>query len=323
MTTLVTGAGGFLGGHVLALLSERGEPTRALDLTFPQPLPPGVEQVTGSILDKDLLGEAMQGTTHVIHAAAISGLWAPGRFDFDRVNGLGTCLVVAAARRAQAGMVHVSSFTTLIGRATPRDAVLDERAEITPSQQLGSYPRTKRQAELFCQTAVRTTGQRIVIVQPAAPVGPGDNRLTPPTRLLRDLAGGKVPALLESWMNLVDMRAVANACLTARHEGESGERYLLSGEDIRLSDLADRVAAITGTPPPKARVPGWVALAAARAEAMWARVSKRPPTAPLTGVRLALRPCRFDNAKARATLAFAPRSLEEVLPEALAALRQG
>jgi len=322
MVTLVTGAGGFLGGHLLAVLAARGEPARGLDLAYPAPVPDGVEALEGSILDADALARAMQGVTHVVHAAAISGLWAPGRFTYDRVNGLGTCLVLAAARRAGAGMVHVSSYTTLIGRATPPGVVLDERVEVTPSDLLGRYPRTKRQAELFCQSAVQAMGQRALIVQPAAPVGPGDLHLTPPTRLIADLAAGRVPALLECWMNLVDVRAVAEACLAARTRGVAGERYLLSGEDVRLTDLAAWIADLTGVPAPRRLVPGWLALGAARAEAFWSRLTGRAPTAPLTGVRLALHPCRFDNAKAREALGFAPRPLDETLPEALAWLRE-
>jgi dihydroflavonol-4-reductase len=321
LTTLVTGAGGFVGGRVVARLAAAGEPVRALDIawgsgacgTGPQA---GVERVTASILDPAALAEAMRGVRAVVHAAAIAQLWSPGRFDYDRVNGLGTARVLAAARRAGASVVHVSSYVTLIDRATPPGATLDETVEVPPSRLLGDYPRTKRQADLFALSAA-ATGQRVVIVMPSAPVGAGDANLTPPTRMLRDLATGRIPALLDCRLNLVDVEAVAAAIMAARDRGTSGARYLLTGEDLAMREIAEAVARATGRPAPRRTVPMGVALAAARAEAVLARMTGRPPTAPLTGVRLAARPCRFDSARARAALGFAPRPFADCLAEAL------
>ncbi len=316
MTTLVTGAGGFLGGRIVGLLAARDEPVRALDLTWPVPLPQGVEQVTGSILDVETLAQACAGAEYVINAAAIAHLWSPGIFDFDRVNVVGLCRVLAAARRAGSRVVHVSSYTTLLAHDTAPDTLLDGTAELVPNRLTGPYPRSKRQAELALTSAV-AAGQWATMVLPTAPIGAGDVRLTPPAAMLRDLATGALPALLDCRLNLVDAEAVADACLAARTEGVPGARYLLSGEDIEIGDLADLVAARTGIAAPRRRVPYWVAKSAARVEAIVARLTKRPPKAPLTGVRLArLRP-RFDASLARETLGFSPRPLEVSLDEAL------
>ena len=320
MTTLVTGAGGFLGGHVVRTLLEQGESVRALDLAYPAGFPEQVERIEGSILDPDTMARAVSGADHVIHAAAIAHLWAPGRFTYDRVNGLGTCRVLAAARRTGAKVVHVSSYTTLIARGTPAEALLDETVEIPPSQLLGAYPRTKRQAELFALSAV-ANGQPVTMVLPAAPIGAGDVNLTPPTAMIRDLAAGKTPALLDCLLNLVDARAVARAIVAARTQGENGQRYLLTGEHISLRHLAEKIAARTGVAAPRATVPLFVALAAARAEAVLSRMTGRAPKAPLTGVRLAAHPVRFDNARARRVLGFQPRPLDTCLDEALDWLR--
>jgi dihydroflavonol-4-reductase len=320
VTTLVTGAGGFIGGHVVRRLAAAGEPVRALDIAWGAPPQAQVERVTASILDPDALAAAMAGVRAVVHAAAIAQLWTRGRFDYDRVNGIGTARVLAAARRARATVVHVSSYVTLVGRDAAPGAMLDETVEVPPSRLLGDYPRTKRQAELFALSAA-AVGQRVVIVMPSAPVGQGDASLTPPTRMLRDLAAGRTPALLDCRLNLVDVGAVADAILAARDRGASGERYLLTGEDLTMREVAEAVARRTGRPAPRRTVPVRVALAAARAEAAWARLTGRPPTAPLTGVRLAGKSCRFDSAKARAALGFAPRPFETCLAEALAWLR--
>lgn len=272
--------------------------------------------MTASILDPDALSDACNGVDGVIHAAALAQLWAPGRFDYDRVNGIGTCRVLAAARRADVPLVMVSSYTTLIGQSAEDGAVLDETVEVVPNRLLGPYPASKRQAELFVQAAAGA-GQRACIVMPSAPVGPGDHNLTPPSVMIRDLALGRTPALLDCMLNLVDVVAVADATIAALERGEPGRRYLLSGDTVSLPDLAGRIAAISGRPAPKARVPVTVALAAARVEAMISRFTRKPPRAPLTGVRLAARKVDFNSGRARSELGFSPRPLEEVLPEAV------
>ncbi len=319
--TLVTGAGGFLGGHVVAALAARGESVRALDIAFPAVLPEGVERIDGSILDQAALAGAMAGAGAVIHCAAIADLWEPSRWAYDRVNMRGTCEVLIAARRAGARVVQVSSYVTLIGGPDKGEATLDETVELTPTDMLGPHPRSKREAELAALCAVRM-GQEVVIVQPSAPVGPGDHRLTPPSRMIRDLAAGKTAAVLDCLLNLVDVRALAEGVIAARDKGRSGERYLLTGEDLTMVELAAKVAALAGVAAPRFRVPHWLALAAARIEAGVSAVTRRPPTAPLTGVRLAGRRVRFDNAKAREELGFAPPPVDQALADAVAWMRE-
>ncbi len=319
--TLVTGAGGFLGGHVVAALAARGDAVRALDVAFPAALPDGVERIDGSILDPEALAGAMEGVGAVIHCAAIADLWTPNRWDYDRVNMRGTCEVLIAARKARARMVHVSSYVTLIGGPDKGEITLDEALELTPTDMLGSYPRSKREAELAALAAA-SMGQDVVIVQPSAPVGPGDHRLTPPSRMIRDLAAGKIPALLDCLLNLVDVAALADGIIAARDKGRSGERYLLTGEDLPMSELAKRISALTGVAAPRFRVPHWLALTVARIEARVSALTKRPPTAPLTGVRLAGRRVRFNAAKARGELGFAPPPVDGALADAVAWMRE-
>lgn len=323
--TLVTGAGGFLGAHVVAALAQRGEAVRALDLTFPTPLPDGVaggvERIEGSILDPELMARVAEDTAAVIHCAAVTDLWARPRVIYDRVNTRGTCEALAAARHAGARVVHVSSYMTLVGGPDAGEVTLDETMELPPSNMLGRYPRTKREAELFALAAARM-GQEVVVVMPSAPVGPGDWRLTPPMRMIRDLAAGRTPALLDCLINLVDVRAVAEGVIAARDRGRSGERYLLTGEDLEMAEIAARVAVLAGVRPPRLRVPLGLALAAARAEAAVATLTGRPPAAPLTGVRLAARRVRFSSAKARADLGFSPPPVDAALKDAMDWMRE-
>jgi dihydroflavonol-4-reductase len=319
--TLVTGAGGFLGGHVVAALQARGEAVRALDIAFPAAPAPEVERIDGSILDAALLARAAAGAHSVIHCAAVADLWTADRFAYHRVNMRGTCEVLIAARRAGARLVHVSSYVTLIGGPDPGEVTLDETVELTPSDMLGRYPRSKREAELAALAAARM-GQHVVIVQPCAPVGPGDHRLTPPGRMIRDLAAGEIPAVLDCLLNLADVRALAGGILAARDRGRSGERYLLTGEDIAMPDLASRVARLAGVAAPRFTVPHWLALAAARVEAGASALTGRPPNAPLTGVRLAGRRVRFDNSRARGELGFAPPPVDRALADAVAWMRE-
>lgn len=314
MTVLVTGSAGFLGGLIVEALLARGETVRGLDLRRRNR--EGVDERVGSILDPDAVREAVCGTRAVIHAAAIAQLWSPGRFDFDRVNGMGTCRVLAEARRAGVRVVHVSSYTCLMARDTEPGTVLDETFEIAPDRLCGNYPRTKRQAELFVRSAVES-GLSAVIVQPSMPIGAPDPSMTPPTVLIQDLANGALPAILDCWLNVVDARAVANATVNAIEAGDPGSRFLLSGEDIRLSELAERIAKTTGVQPPRRTVPRWLATAAARTESLLARPLGRSPKAPLTGVRLASIDCRFDNALARSKLDFKPRALDDCIQESI------
>jgi dihydroflavonol-4-reductase len=315
MRVLVTGAGGFLGGHVAARLLARGDRVTGLDLAFPEP-PAGMQRVTGSILDPSALSRAAEGAEAVIHAAAITGLWARTPDDFERVNAGGTEAVLAAAARAGARRgVLVSSYTTLVsGRRGDPPRRVDETEELAPDALLGPYPRSKRRAELAAAAAPLP----VAIVLPSAPVGPGDHAPTPPGRMLTDLANGRLPAMIDCGWNLVDVRDVAAGAIAALDRGQGGRRYLLAGEDMDTDALLSLVARVSGVPAPKARVPYPVALAAAAVSERVARLTGRPPAAPLTGVRLAGPRLVFDAARARTELGIAPGPVEGAIGDALA-----
>ncbi len=319
MRVLLTGAGGFLGRHLAAGLLRRGHAVVAVDLAFPVSLPQGSEVVEASVTDAPAMSVAAAGCDAVIHAAAITGLWARDVDEFDRVNAGGAAIVLGAAADAGASRgVLVSSYTTLVsGRRGAPHRVLDETEELAPEALLGAYPRSKRRAELIAAKA----GVPTAIVLPSAPIGPGDARPTPPGALLRDLVNGDIPAMIDCVFNLVDVRAVADGVIAALEKGEGGRRYLLSGMDVDTDALLALVERVTEVPMPKARVPYGVALAAARVEAGLARLTGRPPKAPLTGVRLAGPNLSFAPERARQELGFAPQPVARAVRDALRWMR--
>jgi dihydroflavonol-4-reductase len=319
---LVTGAGGFVGRHVVDALLGAGRTVRAFDLAFPQAMPEGVELVEGSILDRESLGPAAEGVSAIIHSAAIAHLWLREPASYLRVNVLGTEHVLDAAARAGVRMVHVSSFVTLVGQEAEDGAILDETVELPPAAMLGPYPRSKRLAELAVQRAAGD-GIDTLMVLPSAPVGPGDWRMTPPSVMLRDLAAGATPALIDCLLNLVDVRALADGIVAALDHGRAGQRYLLTGEDIAMRDVAAIVARIAGVRAPRATVPMAIALAAAHVEGALSQLTGKPPKAPLTGVRLAARRVRFSNDKAARGLGFSPPPIEDAVRDAIGWMRQG
>jgi dihydroflavonol-4-reductase len=312
---LVTGGAGFLGRHVVAALHARGRPVRVLDLAAWPGRPDGVEEMRGSVTDAAAVARAMTGVERVFHLAANPQLWSRRDEDFLEVNHRGTEIVLAKARRAGvARVVHTSSGAVLTGPRRPK--AIDETAAPRESDMAGPYALSKWRAERAALAAAE--GRPAVVVNPTLPVGPGDHAPTPPTRLLLDLLNGAIPAYLECHLNFIDVRDAAEGHVLAAERGRPGERYILGGTNLRLSELLTVVADLTGLRMPKSRVPGPVALATAKAaEAMARRVTGKPPTATVTGVRLALWSAPMDNAKAVRELGLPVRPLRETLADAI------
>lgn len=317
---LVTGAAGFVGRHVVRVLADQGVRVRALDIAY-TPVLEEAECHVGSILDPDVLAAAVDGVDTVYHCAAIPHLWAPDPQDFHRVNVLGTERVAAAAQTAGATrLVHVSSFVSLMA-ARLRGQTVDEGAQTTEADMLGAYPLSKYRSEQAA-LASATSDFKVVAVLPSAPIGPLDHGMTPPTRLVRDLLDRRIPAVLDTIMNVVDVRSMAIGIVQAAEHGQSGERYLLTGENLSMRDFLAKLQTVSGIDMPRRTIPVQVALSAAWVdERLIARLTGRAPGAPLTGVRLAATKMRFDNSKARAVLGFAPPPIDVAMRDAVNWLR--
>jgi dihydroflavonol-4-reductase len=308
--SLVTGGGGFIGGHLARALHARGERVRVLDIAGAPSLPPEIEVVKASILDRPAVDGALHGVD--------PNLWAPQRNSFLETNLRGTLVVLAAARAAGTRrVVHTSTESIMSGsRLDGAGPLTEETARATLDEMPGPYCRSKFLAEQAALDAA-ADGLPLVIVNPTMPMGPGDRHLTPPTRMLLDFLNGRHPTFLDWECNIVDARDVALGHILAAERGEIGHRYILGGHNIRLRDFLARIETLTQLPMPKRPVPYAVALACALVAELVATITRRPPLAPIAGVRLARNPLTFDSGKATHALGFASRPLEETLTDAV------
>jgi dihydroflavonol-4-reductase len=315
--SLVTGGGGFVGRHLVRLLREQGDEVRVLDLKGGDGLPLDVEVITGSILDTGKLSQAVAGVTRIYHLAANPNLWAHDPEIFMATNYRGTLAVLKAAEEIRPERIIYTSTESILKsyrRLTP--ATLDETVAWTIDDMPGPYCKSKFLAEQAAMDAARN-GLPVVIVNPTLPIGDGDVHLTPPSRMLLDFINGKAPAYLDCELNLVDVRDVALGHILAADRGRIGERYILGGRNIRMSELLALLGRLAGRPMPGRSIPYWLAWSIAAISEQISNVTKRPPVAPLSGVRLARTPMRFDSSKAIRELGMPQTPLEASLRQAL------
>lgn len=315
---LVTGGAGFVGGHLVRRLVERGHAVRVLDLCEPAEPVSGVEPVVGSVLDPGVLREALSGIDWVFHLAANPNLWAERTGSFFEINHEGARAVVEAAAEAGAArIVYTSTESILVSRHGAPAAPIDETVVRTAEDMCGPYCLSKLRGEEAALAAARA-GAPVVVVNPTMPVGPLDPRITPPTRMLMDFLNGKHPAYYEFAMNLVDVRDVALGHILAAERGRVGERYILGGENLRMSEVLAILGELTGLPMPRARIPYALALGfAAVSEFVADRVTKRAPQATVTGVRLAGAELKVTSEKAIRELGFAPSPIRAAIADAI------
>ena len=313
---LVTGGTGFIGGHLVRQLLDDGHEVRVLDLDATPNLDPRATFIPGSILDAGVLRDAAAGVEWVFHLAANPNLWAADRAGRFAVNHEGTCRVIEAAARAER-IVHTSSAAVLVRRGDRGEAMLDESATRSLDEMCGPYCRSKLLGE-NAALAAAGRGLPVVVVSPTLPIGAGDHRLTPPTRMLLDFLNGAIPAYFEFTMNLADVGDIARGHVLAAERGRIGERYVLGGTNAKLSRVLGLLHELTGLPMPAARIPYAVAIAyAAAAEFLADHVTRRPPRACTTGVRLAASGGPVTSAKAGRELGYVETPLRTALARAI------
>jgi dihydroflavonol-4-reductase len=315
-TVLVTGGCGFIGRHLVAQLQSRGNRIRVLDVAQSCDLPAAVEVIHGSILDRASLARAMAGVQQVYHLAGIAQLWVRDQAELMLINARGTEMVLrAAAEQRIERVVHCSTESILLPKALPQYALLDENAFPPYADMPGPYTRSKHLAEQAALAAAKS-GLGVSIVNPTVPIGPNDHNMTPPAAMLAMFLAGRSPVFLDCILNLVDVRDVAAGMVLAAERGRPGERYILGGENMRLSELLATIERISARSMPKRALPAPMAFAAAAvAEWLADRVTGRRPMATREGVRLALRSAPFDNRKARSELGYEPRPIHNALAE--------
>ena len=318
MNILVTGATGFVGSHVARLLLARGDSVRVLvrassDLRALDGM--AVERVTGDLRDAASLSAALRGIQRVFHVAADYRLWARDPREIYESNVTGTRNLLAAARAAGVeNFIYTSTVATI---AVPREGTLpDETTAATLDEMIGHYKRSKFLAE---QEALRAAaeGLPVVIVNPTAPVGPGDWKPTPTGKIIVDFLRGNMPAYLDTGLNVVPVEDCAAGHLLAAERGRSGERYILGGRNMTLKEILDALAGITGRPAPRFRLPNSVAMAAGLVENAFSRALGRVPQIPLEGVRMARHKMFVNGEKAIRELGYQPGPVEAALERAV------
>jgi len=317
MTTLVTGATGFIGRHVTRILTARVDHVRALvrrssQLKAIEDLP--VECVYGDLRDPSSLKSALAGVCQVFHVAADYRLWSKDPSEIYESNVAGTRNLIDASKAAGvARFVYTSSVATV---APPAPGQLsDESTETRVDQMIGHYKRSKFLAEREVLDAA-AGGFPAIIVNPTMPVGPGDWKPTPTGRVILDFLNGRMPAYVDTGFNVVGVEDVAEGHWLAATQGRVGQRYILGGRNITLKDLLEALALSTGSTAPSIRLPHGFALLAGYAENLFCSISGREPRIPLDGVRMARYKMFVDCSKAARELGFHASSIEEALSRA-------
>jgi dihydroflavonol-4-reductase len=318
INAFVTGGTGFIGSHLVRALAASGRAVHCLvrpssDLGNLRGL--DVETVTGDITDAGSLGRAMAGCDEVFHCAADYRLYARDPGELYRNNVEGTRNVLgAAAEHGVRKVVYTSSVGTLA--LSPDGKPVDERARGDLDHMVGDYKRSKllaeREAELFC-----ARGLPVVLVSPSTPVGEGDRKPTPTGQIIVDFLNGRMPAYVDTGLNLVDVRDVAAGHLLAAEKGRPGENYILGNLNLSLHQMLEMLGQLTGRAAPRLRLPHWVPLLVAHLETPLARWRGRSPRVPLDGVRMSKKAMFFDGSKAVRELGLPQSPIEPALARAV------
>ena len=316
-TVLVTGATGFIGHHVAADLLANGWAVRALvreASMAAEGWPAGAEPVPGDVRDAASVAAAARGCDAVFHVAARYTLRRSAAREVWHTNAGGTANVVAAAAAADARLVYTSSVLTI---GVPEGGgVGDESTPLRRSKVIGAYKRSKVAAERIVGEAARG-GQWAVIVNPSAPVGPGDRRPTPTGRVVLDFLRGRMVAVVDTGLNLVNVRDVAAGHRLALGRGTPGRRYILGNANVTLAGIMRMLGEETGLPFPERRIPHAAAIGlAALDELVEGWILRREPVAPLDGARMARSPMYFSAARAVSELKLPQSPVREALRDA-------
>ena len=321
MTTLVTGATGFVGAAVVRRLLARGETVRVLtrpasDRSNIDDLP--VEIALGDLLAPDSLPAALSGCRSLYHVAADYRLWAPKPEAMYQANVEGSGNLIRHAMAAGVERIVYTSSVAVLGR-TADGRPADEETPVTIDDMIGHYKRSKFLAEEAVRSLIADEEAPVTIVNPSTPIGPRDVKPTPTGRMIVEAAAGRMPAYVDTGLNIVHVDDVAEGHLLAHDRGRIGERYVLGGQDMTLAEILRAIAEIVGRPPPKVRLPHNLILPIAVLAESWARLFKTgEPFVTIDGIRMAKKRMFFSSAKAKAALGYSHRPPQDALRDAVA-----
>ncbi|MFO0700317.1 MAG: NAD-dependent epimerase/dehydratase family protein [Nitrospira sp.] len=318
MKALVTGATGFVGAAVARALVRTGVAVRVLarpdaDLTNLDGLP--VERVTGDLRDPMSLRTALTGCRHLYHVAAHYALWAKDPSIFYDVNVTGTRNLLEAARDVGIERTIYCSTIGAIG-LPPGGGLGTEETPVSLEQMAGHYKRSKYLAEQEVHKLAKE-GLPVVIVNPSAPVGEGDIKPTPTGQVIVDFMKGRMPAYIETGMNIIDVDDVATGHLLAMDKGRQGERYILGGTNLLLREVFEILSTLTGLKAPAVKLPRGAVLPLAYLNHWFANLTGHPPRIPLEGVKMAKYKMHYDCTKAIRELGLPQHPPEVALGKAV------
>jgi dihydroflavonol-4-reductase len=320
--TLVSGVAGFLGSAVARAAAASGRRVRGVvRASSPRA---NLEDFPGEIVEADLrdpsaVARAMDGVGELFHVAADYRLWAPDPGEIVRNNRAMTAAVMEAAlSRGVRRIVYTSSVATLLpDPASPAD----ETRAATPEQATGAYKRSKVVAERLVERMVAERGLPAVIVNPSTPIGPRDVHPTPTGRIVVEAANGKMPAYVDSGLNLVHVDDVAAGHLLAAESGKIGERYILGGQDVSLAEILREIARLVGRKPPTVQLPVAPLFPLAWLAELGGRITGREPFLTLDSLRMSRHRMFYTSAKAERELGYTARPYREALRDAVAWFR--
>ncbi len=307
MKVFLTGATGFVGGHVARAYAAAGAELRLL--TRKTSSLAGVEgiaaeQVVGDLREVAGLRSALAGCDALVHVAADYRLWVPDPKEMYAANVDGTRELLRLAREVGVGMVVYTSSVATMGFKQD-GTIVDEATPVGIDDMIGHYKRSKFLAEQEAIAAARA-GQHVMILNPTTPIGPGDAKPTPTGRIVVDFLNRNFPAYVDTGLNLVDVDEVARMHVVALERGTPGERYILGGENLTLKQILDRLSAITGLPSPTMKVPHGVAMAFAFLdETFTGKLRGKEPRATVEAVRMGRKMMFASSARAERELGFA------------------
>jgi dihydroflavonol-4-reductase len=320
---LVTGGTGFVGAHVVRALLRRGGRVRCLVRASSPPKNLeglAVDRVIGDLRDPASLRRALSGVEVVYHCAADYRLWAPDPRELRETNVNGTENLLRAASEAGVRRVVYTSSVAALGLRSDGGPA-DEATPVEPSDIIGSYKRSKYEAERVAVSWVER-GLPVVIVNPSTPVGERDVKPTPTGQIIVDFLKRRLPAYVDTGMNLVDVADVAEGHLLAAERGRVGERYILGNRNMTLKEILDAMSKRTGLPSPRLKLPHWIPVAAAAVDTMVADWTGRPPRVPIDAARMSCHRMFFDSSKAVRELGLPQSSVEDALERAVRWFRE-
>jgi dihydroflavonol-4-reductase len=316
-TVLVTGASGFLGSAIAGALRARGHGVRVLARpSSPRTNLNAADVVCeGDLRDRASLAAALKGARYLFHAAADYRLWARNPEEIRRSNVEGTRLIMEEALNAGVErIVYTSSVATLKladGAASTEDNPLAE------GEGIGAYKRSKVAAERLVEAMIQRDGLPAVIVNPSTPIGPRDVRPTPTGRIIVEAASGRMPAFVDTGLNLAHVDDVAAGHIAALERGRIGERYILGGDNVLLADMLAGIARLVGRRPPTVKLPRTMLYPIAYGAELLATLRGVEPFITMDGLRMARHHMFFDDSKARRELGYVSRPYREGLADAI------